>query len=190
MKGSLMDKILRWGCVVGKGEPLSCFFVFFFANLQAKPRFFRVKKLNCFHEESKAFECWWAAEERRFEGPSMSQETLSPVAAVLWHFRTNRDSGKFPVGEEIWGPVKKRRCFKLGVEFLWLLGSDCTETTLVVLKSLSESEPHTADLDSVWWRERGKEGTWVVIRGSGTPHSLLQVPILSDTRKETGLLVD
>ena len=103
------------------------------------------------------------------------------------YFWTNCDSGKFPVGEEIWGPVKKRRCFKLGVEFLWLLGSDCEETTLVVLKSLSESEPHTADLDTVAWREGGEEGRWVEIRGSGTPHSLLPVPILSDTRKETGL---
>ena len=162
--------------------------VFFFANLQAKPRFFRVKELNCFHEESKDFECWWVAEERRFEGPSMSEETQT--CGSRQHFRTNGDSGKFPVGEEIWGPVKKRRCFKWGVEFLWLLGSDCAETTPVVLKSLSESEPHTADLDSVAWRERGREGTWVVIRGSGTPHSLLPVPILSDTRKETGLLVD
>ena len=54
--------------------------------------------------------------------------------------------------------MKKRRCFKLGVEFLWLLGSDCEETTLVVLKSLSESEPHTADLDTVAWREGGEEG--------------------------------
>ena len=62
------------------------------------------------------------------------------------------------MGEEIWGPVKKRRCFKLGVEFLWLLGSDCEETTLVVLKSLSESEPHTADLGTVAWREGGEEG--------------------------------
>lgn len=80
MKDSLMDKILWWGCVVGKGEPLSCLFFFFFANLQAKPRFLRVKELNCFHEESKDFECWWAAEERGFEGRSMSEGTLSPVA--------------------------------------------------------------------------------------------------------------
>lgn len=65
------------------------------------------------------------------------------------------------MGEEIWRPVKKRHCFKLEVEFLWLLGSDCEETTLVVLKSLSESEPHTADLDTVAWRERGKkEDEW------------------------------
>lgn len=62
------------------------------------------------------------------------------------------------MGEEIWGPVKKRCCIKLGVEFLWLLGSDCEETTLVVLQSLSESGPCTADLDSVAWRERGEEG--------------------------------
>ena len=95
------------------------------------------------------------------------------------YFWTNCESGKFPVGEEIWWPVKKRHCFKLEVEFLWLLGSDCEETTLVVLKSLSESEPHTADLDTVAWRERGEEGRWVAITGSGMPHSLLPVPILS-----------
>ena len=36
MKGSLMDKILRWGCVVGKGEPLSCCCCFFFCQLTGK----------------------------------------------------------------------------------------------------------------------------------------------------------
>lgn len=92
------------------------------------------------------------------------------------YFWANHDSGKFPVGEEIWGPVKKRRCFKLGVEFLWLLGSDCEETTLAVFQSLSESGPRTAELDSVAWRERGEEGRWVAIRGSGTPIHSSQFP--------------
>lgn len=39
------SKILRWDCVVKKDEPLSCLC----ASFQAKPRFLRVRKRNCFH---------------------------------------------------------------------------------------------------------------------------------------------
>lgn len=78
MKGSLMDKILRWGCVVGKGEPLSCFF-FFFANLQAKPRFLRVKELNFFHEE-RILSVDGQPRKEGLRDPAR-QKKLSPVAA-------------------------------------------------------------------------------------------------------------
>lgn len=140
MKGMLMDKILRWGCVwFGKGEPLSCFFFFSLPTYRQSLDFWGWKSSTSSMRKgfwvlmgSRGKKVWGTQHVRRNSVP-VAAESISGQIMTVGNFLRGRKYG------DLW---KRRCCFKLGVEFLWLLGSDCEETTLVVLQSLSEWTMH------------------------------------------------